>query len=572
MSTECTLRRAHWFASHGLGASVLSVLDQERTGPTKGRDANLLRRSAKAMRAQPGLYALGTISDKQALAIPVETIASESTPSDLRVAEAHKAATQAVAELLGGRQLQHLSLSFDSSLRLEGASLGLASALAFISYYTGRTPAMPVFITGAIDSLGRILSIDKVGLKLAAAQAENASDALILIPFVNHETQDFVVPVATLSDAARLVFGEEPLRVRDELVDFQHLFAELKGQQYHGRAIVGLSAIDQSELPESDQCRVLTELGSRYRHLGDAEMARELHQKAAVLRQKSRDFLGDQIAEEAEMEFFATQIDGFTLDKTQAELTLRLDGRFAHPHNRVRCRGMLAQVWAMQGLPQKSIALREANIKDASGTSEMLAELPKTLCYLLNESAMSGNASVFDKTAIELDKATRASDLEQRVYNSAAYARGLIAFGRHKSLLDYLSGDSSISEKLLDPHVWDAITNPSITIFHPYYASMRFICRALWLDGRFDDAIELAASLESFDGSKPSLAAWVGELVHLEGALALHEMGDESAATKLLEQTRELLKRLDPAASLHHKALFSADWAQLPAAIDASWY
>jgi hypothetical protein len=569
----------------GLARSVDALL---ATRPETGYELGELRRLARHLCAtQPcpaGIYALVVHGD---LGLVVPVLAEpgcDSLPIFDEVArQAHEHAEAAVGRLLPDRpRPPRLRLDVPSGLTVEGASLGLAGALAFAARLSALEATVPVLASGQVRQSGQVLPVSGIEPKLVAARRELAGGAgLVLVAQGQTLAKELVDglnvrEVSTVTEAITAVFGSVALQVTGDLLSVEALLDESAREPDHRRAIERLRSRHPEDVAEPERVRLLAELGKRLRHLGaDDESARVFAQVSAAL-PRVRAHLGPNVIEQIEMEAFATQLDIFRLAEFSAVLEQRLGQPFHVTHNRVRCQGMLAQVLSMQGLHEQALALRQDNLRLQKESEAMREEMPRTACHAMHEAALAVNCEAFERFAAWRFALPSNGDQQQARFDAASVLRGLVAFSKHALALPWATGALPLWQRRAARSTVALVKESRAVSTYPEVTTMRLLGRALRRCGQPQDALALLQRVDR--KAKEPLMRWVCGLVDIEVGLAILQLGDETQAQGRLQRAADFLRTAHaPASSFHQKLLLAAtadhlDPAKIEAELDRVYY
>lgn len=563
-ATQARLLAARWMVDAGAGASACRLLADAR-----GRDANDLREASLSARLRPAIYAL-VVHGGDGLVFPLQARVGmpASASADLR-ASCMDALT-AVRGALGVPSLPALRLELEELLAVSGTSLGLPAALAFVMHLApASVPKRAVLATGRLDADGRVLPVTHLAAKLAAAEEEQG-ERVVIVPR-GQAVRPEHVEVDSLAQAIEVTCGTTRPAV-SALIAVDTMIERARAEVDPLRMIALLEAIDVDVLEKADRARVHLELGTALRHAGRSEAAAEHHGRARELFATERLVIGAETAERFELEAWLTAVDAFRLDEARAAIEVRLSEPFMSVRNELRCRGMLAQILAMQGAYAEAVRVREKNLPLHALSDDLARVLPGTLCYLALDSARSGDAERFEHHARELVRATRLGDANQWRYTAYALVRSWVALGRHREAVAWASGESEL-ERVRAPAATIALVTasgaPTIAT-HPETSLARALVRAYRQLGRPADAIALGARVAAAPSEGADLVAWLARLVDLEVALAEGDLGRNPSAR--LASARAALARLHEAASTHHALLLTAPPAALAPHLDRVFY
>lgn len=551
---DSRVRAAIYLLDCGLPHSARELLSIAKA---HGHAASRARRSAdrrcrgSRIGAAPGIYALAAEGAAGA-AVPLQ---AERRPNPESV---EKRALELARALFDRGGLPSLRLLIPECLQLIGRSLGLPAMLTFVGRYAGIVLDRPIFATGELAADGAVLPVGHVEQKVRVALAElGARDGLILVPPGTANSfagATKLVEVASAEEATARVFGDK-LTITPTILSFSKLVADVHATAHDPtRALELLEAYPADELGQADRVHYQFLLGSFCRHAGRGERALRIHRTAHRSLDGVRNALRPALAEELELELWATDIDQFSFEELEPVLRARLQSRFLWGHNRIRCRGMLAQVLSSRGSYDEAIALRRQNLGEqiASGTERLLQEVPRTLAVLGLDQARAGDARGFDATITQLLADRYADDGAQPRYTARAAGAGLVLLGRQAELLRWVAGERLWGVHVPDPLARILCSTAAISD-HPEVSTARALARALRREDRPTEAVSLTERIVP-DEERP-LVAWLAHIARIEGALALGDLGKRTEAQARLSHIAQQLTDLYPAAALYHRAL-----------------
>ncbi|APR79608.1 Hypothetical protein A7982_04955 [Minicystis rosea] len=562
---EARLEIAQWLLASGAGASARNVL-----GTMRGAPANRLRLRAEDAVLRPGIYALVSIGDGLGAAVPLQPSPGRSRAADPVFRAACDRALEAARAFLRAPSLPALRFDFEEWISISGSSIGLPAALAFVAHYAPRrAPLSAILATGALGD-GGIERVGHMPEKLSIAAAEREVGCLLLP--ADEPLARGADRAATLAEAFAIVFGDGPVAP-----DVRHLHVDAVLQRVHAdrdshRGIDLLSALPRDALAPADRARVLLELGSLHRHIGQSSEAARLHAEARVLLDEERAVIGAEAAERYELECWATALDDFRIEETIAALRARLASPFLKLRNELRCRGMLAQAVGMSGRFGEAARIRAENLPIHARSDALRKVAPATHGYIALDAARAGDAATFAEQTRAMGLSTRPGDEVQERFNAAVIVRGLVALGRCAGALAWANDEARIFDLRVPSSLARLLRSRALIDTHPEVSLARALCRALRRTGQPGPALALADRVPASDHTGPGLAGWHAQLVRLEGALALADAGDRDAAAARIVAARTGLGRAHAAATRHHADLLDTEDEALEAAIDRVWY
>lgn len=551
MTTELNqlVRVASVLSDAGLARTARRFLRHHRT--RQGYRLNALRREVQSRALspgiQPGLAAL-TLDSDLGLVVPLTACREARAPRDCFDAAAREAlgdAWSAAKELVEGSTATEILLQVmvPEVLRLEGRSLGLAAALAFVARLLGKSFDQPILATGGVTPAGVVVPIDGAAEKLEAAKVElegtrglvlaHPADAVLAPPGLD------VTPVRSVVEAVTKAICPRPWRVEPSLLTFQRLLEDANRESNHERAIRLLESAREQSMYPADRARLLVEKGIRQRHLGRTAEAHRCHAEALSLFEAAEPVLGRAVLETFEMELLATEMDHFRYRLLEERLRERLDQSFAILHNEVRCRGMLAQILSSTNRPAEALELRRANLEFQERSEAMAEEIPRTLCAAVWAAALAGDGKAFDDLSTRLFESTLPGDNVQVVFNEASIVRGLVVLGRCRRALDWAAGKQHLVGHEASDSLRSMLGGEKPVVDYPQVSTARALIRALRREGSPRRAETLAKRVHS---NGDTLITWLAELAVVEGALAVFDRGERDAAEVRLSASAGVLE------------------------------
>ena len=555
------LLAARWLLDAGAGASACALLSNVR-----GREANDLREASARATLRPGIYAL-VVYDHEGLVVPMRACVGLPSSSSADLQLACTSGLAAVRSWFGAPSLPSLRLELEELLAVSGTSLGLPTALAFVAHFApSSAPTRAVLASGRLDADGRVLPVSHLDAKLAAAAAENG-DRVVLVP-PGQRTHEDQIEVHTLEEAIAAALG--PARVvAPSRVAVDGWIERARAESDPLRAIALLEAIDRDALHPADRARVHLELGTVLRHAGQSKAATEHHAQARALLETERLVVGAETAERYDLEVWLTAMDEFRLEEARAAAVRRLNEPFLSMRNELRCRGMLAQVLAMQGELEEAVSVREGNLALHALSDDLARVLPGTLVYLALDSARAGDAARFEHHAHRLLRATPPGDANQWRYTAYAIVRSLVALGRYEEAISWTSGAASFDGTPAPPATIELLRGHTPITNHPEMTMVRALVRALRRTSSAAKALALGARVSAPTGS--GLVAWLAALVELEVALAERALGHAGYAARIA-RVRAALPALHDGATAYHAALLTCTESELEGELDRVFY
>lgn len=560
-TAQTELANLDWLLDHGLSASVRGLI-----GGRRGRDANLRLERARGLRPRPGFHALLTTPDGAfAWAAPAEVAYERSLCTDAKVRGSFAEAAEYVHQQLVSPVRRSVRLAVEDRWALEGASLGLVSALAYLGKACRRAPALPVFATGTLTASGLVGDVDFVDRKVELALAElGAHEGLILVP-TEHDgrfADARVVAVRDVRAASEKAFGVEPLVEAPMRGGFK-VWLDGLNHMPSDQALRQLEAIEAPPLTPRDQVRLLLHLGNHQRHLGRTELAQETHARADDLaRQSTIDF---EVRELLQLERHNTELDLFRFELPIAWLREReARGDFVTSLNALFVRGTLARAHAMSGSPRLAFEARRTLMPLHDEDDQLAAHRPRSLVELALTAAWAGERAAFDAAVVEL--AASHPDDVQAVWNAQAILRGHLSLGDHQRLVGWFDGRPLPGVLPVDRfRAWTAVERGD----HPRCTIVRTVARGLRRAGRSLEAHQIASSVAM---PAEGLGGWVAGLCAIEAALALRALGRLADAEQALREARERQRHCSSHASRHHARLIEGDWDAVDEELERVFY
>jgi len=565
--SETRLLAARWLLDGGAGVSACRLL-----GGLRGSLANDLREESASAALRPGVYAL-VVHDDDGLVLPLRPRIGLPSAASVDLRAACTDALAATRAWFGVPSLPSLRLELEELLAVSGTSLGLASALAFVMHFApAAAPRRAVLATGRLDAQGRVLAVAHMDAKLAAAAAE-VGERIVLVP-PGQRTSGAQIEVSSLAEAIDLALG--PARTPDvSLIALDAMIERARSEPDPLAATALLEAVDLEALPAADRGRVHLELGTALRHAGRTDAAVEHHAHAQRILATERLVIGAETAERYELEVWLTAMDGFRLDAACTAISSRLREPFLSARNELRCRGMLAQTFSMQGNFAEAVRVREANLPLHALSDDLARVLPGTLCYLALDSARAGDTATFERHAHHLVTATRPGDVTQWRYTAYALVRALVALERFDEALAWAKGTSSFAGIPAPPGLIALVGSTDAITTHPETTLARTLVRAHRRTSSLDQALTLGRRVTTTTATTTAttnadLNAWVARLVELEVALGEHDAGRDPTSRLLAARTD--LRALHRAASEYYPRLLACPVDELARELDHVFY
>lgn len=533
----------------------------------RGPELNALRRQARARarapEIRPMIHALLLDGDLGFVA-PIWAKRSgnviESAVNDA-TKQAATTAQLVAADHVRGYEPSKLGLGLFSldGLAFDGASLGLAAVLAFVSRLTGRTPTLPVLASAVVNRSGSLSCVEGAEAKIAAAAVElEGTEGLVLMhpDDAGLDSSGSTIGARHVADALRLTFDDDDLELHPSLRSFQSLLHHIDEFTDHREAIRLLEAYNDEALLPADRAQYFAKLGSRYRHLGLTARAVDAHDQARALMESTSHVLGGTEIETIDMETLATDFDTFDFEEYESAFRERLAGRFHSIHNKVRCRGMLASTLVATRRPAEAIELLQANLLDQQASESLLAEVPRTLCYLSWAAACAKDSRLFDETAFKLLEATHSSDLMQFGYNDAALTRGSTRLGRYQEVVQWVRVEQRLWGHGPSPSLRALLSDSEPITAHPMITTARALVRAFRHTDHIHEALDIASCVSA--QSKGGLVSWLSELVAVEAALCRLALDEKTNIETTLAEIRSRLEGHHEQASEFYGTLLDA--------------
>jgi tetratricopeptide (TPR) repeat protein len=549
------LATVDWLLQHGLRRSALGML-----GESRGRAANERRRSAEGRTPVAGVYVLVTRPDgTQASSLPAEPLIKKGLPADTLARAALENAVAVVrADVQGEWRYAHVGLTASAHVAIEGASVGLAAALALNGWIVGRGPLLPVFATGALlAGSGAIGVVDFVEEKVRHALDElGDQDGLVLVPFVPEGVTDVRVrKVANYRDAANAVFGTGVRVIAPRHQNLRAWLRELMALE-SAKALESLDAVDSTAYSGADEALIRMHRGNHLRHVGRTDEARQEHDRAWQLAEAADIDLPDR--EKLRLEICNTQLEFFqfedAIDSLQTEVAKGLSLRI----NELEFRGTLSRAFAMRGDFATALQQRESLMPLHDYNADTAESRDRSLNEWMLVAGLARVPSSFKEAH------GRAQHLQADSYTTQATVRAHVLLGSHGLACEWYDG------RALPPALqWRDVEARAYAGEHPFVSVARALVRALRRSGRGEEAVRLA---ERVRRGAPGLVAWLGWTVTVEAALSWRALGRLEEAEMRLVEAREGLKVESPYASRHHEALLVGSWDDVDAELERIFY
>lgn len=536
-----------------------------------GGEFNTLHQEVKQRRLnskmKPGIYCLTTTSitaensrNRIGLVVPVSAHEGDKHYSNIDD-KAHKACENAWQTSIstvesGNASLPMLHLKVPESLHLEGDSVGLAAALAFVSEYCSIQPSTPVIATGAISPNGKISTVRGISKKLAAAHEELTGTAgTILVPAEDMSSVPAgvaAVPVKSLEEALVEIWGSSDPPAHRKFLSVDAVITRAVSRQSHREAIAILDGLlKEGKLADADRAVVLQHKGASLRHIGRTRESAVLFDEMESLYPAVERIHGPSKVETMRVEHLATAMDHYEFERQEEDLKALLESRFHLVHNKVRCQGMLAQVCSILEKHDEAMSLRKDNLELQQGSDLMQRERPHTLSKLIYEGARAGFNHIFDEHGRMLLQESPPGDPVQTRYNNNAIVRGLLLLKKHDFLWDWLDGRENLGGQEPGWLLLDLLNGRGPIEGHPDTSTARALMRLLRLHGRPDDALKLGDRIQIITPDEP-LLFWISTLKDIEYSLALMDLDRSAEAKDLFSNTKIVLKNIHPEAYDYH--------------------
>jgi hypothetical protein len=543
-----------WLLRHGLAQSARTLL-----GKARDRASNERRRSAESVSPVAGVYVLVTRDDgSQVWSLPAQSSTEQSLPSESLARRALEDAVGVVRAVRGEFHYARVGLTASAHQSIEGASVGLAAALALDAWLVGDGPSLPVFATGALLSESVAIGpVDFVGEKVRHALDElGDEDGIVLAPFVPEGVNDArVCAVRTYQEAATRVFGPGERVVAARHQDLRGWLGDL-AKLHPVEALRHLDAVDPKAEAGADEALIRMHRGNHLRHAGRTEEARREHDEARRVAQTVR--LDRASHEQIRFQIWNTQLDFFDFDEAIAALEKEPLHELSSPANELLFRGTLSRALAMRG--DFAAALRHRS--DLMPMHEISSELRKSLGWSLNEwmlvAGLARRPDCFEEAL------RRASSLGADAYSTQSVIRASVLLGRDQVACAWYDG-----QELACALPWKDLEARTHAGEHPCVSVARALMRALRRSGRGEESVALAGRMTR---TAHGLVAWLGWTVAVEGALALRALGRLGDAERELALAREGLRVAHPNACRHHETLLVGGWEAVDAELERIFY
>ncbi len=550
--TDQQLTCVDWLLEHGLGASARAHICDAR-----GKSANVRIARSKTLRPQARIHLLVTSSDgARGWALPADVSFATPRNSECNAQEALRRAAELVEGHLRLTVRRVIRLASEDHWQLEGASLGLGAALAYVSKASGRQPPYPVFATGRLATNGGVAPVDHTTRKVEAALVElGDSDGRVLVPVeagVLVEDRR-VVPVDTLGSAIEAAFGGAVDSAAPFFDSFRTWLSGL-AQRSSTEALGQLDAMQDSPLAEADRALVLMHRGNHLRHLGRTSEAAECHARAVEIARSQS--LKSHSRVELENELQNTLLDFFDFDGPIKWFEERVALDLGSVQDELSARGSLARAYGLAGRAAEAVRARRA-LLPLHKISELRKDLPHSLAELALVAGLASDALVFEEAETLIVSQEPSYRTEwQPVWDTHSIVRGHVLLGHDELVARWYEG----AEQLPGAQPFSGAIGGRSSherAGHPLCSTVRAVTRALRRSGRGGASRELAESVAT-DGE--GLVGWVAGLGRLELALTLRGLALHDRAEQVRRETREELLRCSPHASRYHHALLDGDW------------
>jgi hypothetical protein len=178
------------------------------------------------------------------------------------------------------------------------------------------------------------------------------------------------------------------------------------------------------------------------------------------------------------------------------------------------------------------------------GDHDLDRQRPQSLCELAWLAAWNDDPLALEGALEQLEGLH--PDETQRTWNTYAAIRAYTLLGQHERVVGWYEGTRPIPAARPPRELpGDAAGRGR----HPVASILRAVARSLRRTGRAEEAHQLTASVAP---QPDGLEGWVGWLCHVEGALALADLGSPEAETEL-RRARDNLVRCSPHASQHYR-------------------
>ncbi len=419
------------------------------------------------------------------------------------------------------------------NLTIDGSSLGLAAALAFVQRACGLQLEKPVVVTGKLDANGVVIGVGCLEQKIRAA-LEELGDHPGVVLFPPNGTRSLdprLQPVQRFQEAISLLWGTN-VRVDPLLQSIEELIAQVdESDDYEGnlrRLELWLGQKEHRNLQPADIIRLRVRVMMQLRHLGrteDAETIRHELQKARHAYE--RYYLDPEHIQEIEVQLLATTLDSFPDRWFRTAIDNHLKDRMLSWQNRIRLQGILATYESMVGNGREAVRLREDNCSIHRQRSDLQEDLPFTLCHFAWECARAGLSEKFWQTVRELEQETGKLVAEkaarQRRYNYHAVAAGCVRLGEESKLADFIE-DSSRAIPGLDGNFRAWCLSDEPVLRHPEISTLRALVRMYRRLGRPEDALRLSSRFEP-QRREHDLTQFLFWVCRIETELAAWESG-----------------------------------------------
>lgn len=558
------LSAARWLLEAGAGQSARSLL-----GDVRGREANDLRELAAGATLRPGIYAL-VVHERVGIVVPMKTRLGRPSQGEPDLLSATATAQRVASAWLGVASLPWLSVELDELFGVNGTSLTLPLALAYVAHFSrSATPLGAVLCSGRLDDSGAILGVTQLPEKLAAAVGERGERRSLLPPGASAAPGLRCYTPESFSHAVQLAFVSTP-RADHDLIAIDAQLARSRLETDNTRAVEQLRSLAARALSTADRARVQLELGTRLRHAGQSLEAEQHHESARELFAQERLTIGAETVERFELEVMLTAMDQFKLEPVVRRLRQRLHEPFLSLRNELRARGMLAQALAMTGAYAEAISVRSANLPLHERSDDLARVLPGTLCCLTLDSARAGDTASFELHATRLLVSCSSHDDVQLAYDSYAVLRALSVLGRWSEALAWAEGRARLFGVAAPALLQQLASGHHALNSYPQVSIGRAFARVLRKQGQHKRVLDVAASTRVDESGATDLVAWLAQLTQLEATFSRRALGQDADGP--LADARAALRRLHPAAAAHHARLLECPTDLLERELDAVYY
>jgi hypothetical protein len=532
ISDELWLRLSEKLDACRLDASALRAIDQVGSMTPKLNDLrDRIKRKCEQKALAPGLYFLVTV-ENIGFVLPLGaeiTLAGRSCFLGSDACNAINQAFAAACEYFEKPSMPFMSCVIPVDIGelcvLDGPSLGLAAALAFLQRASGQPWPFPVLVTGEITQNRCVHPVGNCDIKLHAALQElGTGSGLILVAAGTLPStwkidgDPRVTMVHTLDEAVEAIW-KAPLRVQTQFMDLSEWLSRIRKSPDFDKNVEDLLSVLDEAGSRTDRARILHELMIQFRHMGRTVEADRYSQQIKAILDDPDTMLDNSQIQEMEVQRMATELDLFPGPWFREELIRLLGSRMDLP-NQVRLRGLLAMVESMNGRGEEAIAARECNLQVHRKRMDLMSEIPVTLCHLTWEAARAGRLDLFQKYARELADCSLTE--RQWHYNYHSLTAGAALLGLHTEFFEFLQSPNRRFLGAGAP-LQEFFRSDEPIFTHPHISTLRALIRICRRVGRNDEALRLGRRF-IVNPAHHNLTQWLFVICGIERDLARCEI------------------------------------------------